>query len=149
MREVEGSASMQPQALVRFGVGMPAGLLAEFDRLIASRGYSSRSEAIRDLVRAELLGQAWKEGNGRVTGILSIVYDHEAGVGEELTSLQHAHHQVIVCTMHVHLDAHRCMEVVVLRGEAATVKGIADHLSSCRGVEYGKLVAAAMDAATC
>lgn len=136
---------MDSDSLVRFGVAMPAGLLADFDRLVQDRGYANRSEAIRDLVRSEVLEQKWEEGGGHVTGILSIVYSHDGGVGDALTRLQHAHHREIVCTMHVHLDAHRCMEVVVLRGEAMTVRTIADHLSSCRGVEHGKLVAAAID----
>jgi CopG family nickel-responsive transcriptional regulator len=132
-------------ALVRFGVAMPAGLLAEFDALVAERGYANRSDALRELVRREIVKEEWEKGAGQVTGVLTIVYDHDAGVGDALVKVQHAQHEAIVCTMHVHLDEHRCMEMVVLRGPAQTVKSIASHLSSVRGVHYGQLTAAAVE----
>jgi len=137
--------NMGQERLTRFGVSMPADLLDQFDEMLVTRGYNSRSEALRDLVRRELVEQKWEASAVHVTGILTIVYDHGAGVADALGSMQHAHHQEIVCTMHVHLDAHRCMEVIVLRGRAQQVKAIAAHLVSIRGVHHGRLVAAAID----
>lgn len=136
---------MDQETLMRFGVSMPAGLLAEFDALNETRGYTNRSEALRDLVRREIVEQNWETNTAPVIGVLTIVYDHGAGVGAALGDMQHAHHKEVVCTMHIHLDAHRCMEMVVLRGEAPKVKTISDHLISIRGVHYGRLLAAAID----
>lgn len=132
------------ESVVRFGVSMPTELLQAFDSLLGERGYASRSEAVRDLVRRELVSQTWEQESGPVIGILSIVYDHHAGVSGAIMGMQHASHQVIVCNVHLHLDENRCMEVIVLRGQADEIKEIAGHVTSLKGVEYGQLSAAAI-----
>lgn len=116
-------------------------LLARFDELIAGRGYSTRSEAIRDLVRADLVDAEWSDPEADVVGTITIVYEHhEHELSNVLAELQHEHHELVVCTTHVHLDAHNCLEVIVVRGRSGAVKHIADTLISTRGVKHGRLV---------
>ena len=130
--------------VTRFGVSLDERLLAKFDRLIGGKGYANRSEAIRDLIRESLVREQWELGNVDAVGTLTLVYDHETRELEErLTELQHAHYRAIVSTLHVHLDAHHCLEVLVLRGKAALLKSIADRLIGTRGVKHGTFSATA------
>jgi len=130
--------------ITRFGVSLDERLLAKFDRLNGRKGYANRSEAIRDLIRDSLVREQWELGDTDAVGTLTLVYDHETRELEErLTELQHAHYQVIVSTLHVHLDAHHCLEVLILRGKAALLKGIADRLIGTRGVKHGTFSATA------
>jgi len=127
--------------LERFGVSMDEALLEAFDKQIARTGYKNRSEAIRDVIRDYLVEQQAQHPDTPVVGTVTIMYDHHARLLEDrLTELQHEHHDVIRCTTHVHLDAHNCVEVVVLAGPAAKVRQIADRLIAMRGVKHGKLV---------
>jgi len=130
--------------ITRFGISLDRGLLAKFDRLIGRKGYANRSEAIRDLIRDSLVRAQWEIGDADAVGTLTLVYDHETRELEErLTELQHAHYQAIVSTLHIHLDAHHCLEVLVLRGRAALLKTIADRLIGTRGVKHGTFSATA------
>jgi len=125
----------------RFGVSMDGDLLAAFDQRIEQAGYSNRSEAIRDLVRDYLVEQRIQAPDAHVIGTVTIMYDHHSRLlGERLTDLQHDHHDAIRCTTHVHLDAHNCVEVIVLSGTSAQVRAIAEGLISTRGVQHGRLV---------
>jgi CopG family nickel-responsive transcriptional regulator len=127
--------------LKRFGVSIPADLVDTFDRLIEGKGYRTRSEAIRDLMRDALVESEWESNAGEVVGTVTIVYNHEVReISRVLTQLQHHYLDAIVCTTHVHMDEHNCMEVLVVRGAAAEVQAIADKLISTRGVKHGKLV---------
>lgn len=124
--------------LARFGVSLEERLLKRFDVLIGRKGYSNRSEAIRDLIRESMVREQWEMGAEDAVGTLTLVYDHETRELEErLTELQHAHYQAIVSTLHVHLDPHHCLEVLVLRGKSALLKSIADRLIGTRGVKHG------------
>jgi CopG family nickel-responsive transcriptional regulator len=124
----------------RFGVSLAEELLAEFDRTIGGKGYASRSEAIRDLIRDYLAEQAWKAGRGPAVGTVTLVYDHHVpDLQEKLTDVQHKHAGVVVSTLHVHLDRHRCLEVLVVRGKADEIRTLADRLIGARGVKHGKL----------
>ena len=126
--------------LSRIGVAIDAGLLDKFDRLIGRRGYSSRSEAFRDLIREALVEEAWEAPESRVVGTVTIVYDHHVRLlSEKLTDLQHRHCHQILSTLHVHLDHDNCLEVLVVRGRAAEVRQIADHLIATKGVKHGRL----------
>jgi len=130
--------------ITRFGVSLDKRLLAKFDRLNERKGYANRSEAIRDLIREGLVREQWELGDTEAVGTLTLVYDHETRELEErLTELQHAHFQAIVSTLHVHLDAHHCLEVLILRGKAALLKSIADRLIGTRGVKHGTFSATA------
>ena len=130
--------------VTRFGVSLEEHLLAQFDRLIARRGYTNRSEAIRDLIRESLVREQWEVGSDEVVGTLTLVYNHEVrDLTDKLTDLQHAHYKAIVSGLHVHLDPHHCLEVLVLRGRAKELKAIADRLIGTRGVKHGTFSATA------
>lgn len=131
--------------LVRFGVSMPAGLVRDLDRWRKGRGYTSRSEAVRDLVRDALIAAHWQEEdadpNEAMVGVVTIVYQHRVRqLNEHLTQVQHEHHFVAQATLHVHLSADHCLEVIVLRGKRSQVLHMAEHLISARGVLHGKFV---------
>jgi len=125
--------------LVRFGVSINSELLGKFDELIESKGYAKRSEAIRDLIRDYLVEHEW-EKDAETMGAVTVVYDHHVReLTESLTGLQHEFHSSIISSMHVHVDEHNCLEVVVIRGKGSKVKEIADRLISTKGVKHGKL----------
>jgi len=126
--------------LNRIGVAIDSELLTQFDRLISQRGYTNRSEAFRDLIRDELVEQAWELPESHVVGTVTLVYDHHVRLlSEKLTELQHHHHRSILSTLHVHLDHDNCLEVLVVRGRAGEVRQIADALISTKGVKHGRL----------
>ena len=126
---------------VRFGISMDDELLGSFDRLIEQKGYANRSEAIRDLIRAALVELEWEEGEKDGVGTVTLVYNHHVrDLADKLTEQQHAQHDRIISTLHVHLDAHNCLEVLVVRGKAREVIKIADELIGVKGVKHGKLV---------
>ena len=128
--------------LVRFGVAMDDDLLGKFDALVARRGTAAnRSEAVRDLVRDALVDAEWEGSDEEIVGTITMVFDHHASdLSEKLDTLQHAHFDQIVSSMHVHLDAHNCLEVIVVRGTSGDVRDIADGLLGTKGVKHGKLV---------
>lgn len=126
--------------LTRFGVSIPDGLLGDFDRLIARKGYQNRSEAIRDLIRDSLVAEEWKEGKKEMVGAISLVYSHHTReLSRILTQMQHDHFQTILSTLHIHLDEHNCLEVLVVKGKAEEIKKIGDRLVGTRGVKHGKV----------
>jgi CopG family nickel-responsive transcriptional regulator len=130
--------------LVRFGVSMDNRLLAALDAVVARRRYANRSEAIRDLVRAEQVRESWEKEKGPVVGTLTLVYDHHVReVNDRLLNLQHDHEDLVHSTMHVHLSHRMCLEVIVLRGKAREVQTLADRLLAARGVKHGRLTATA------
>jgi len=124
--------------IVRFGVSLDADLLTPFDALCAQRGYGNRSEAIRDLIRKTLVEESWEQGGDECAGTLSLVYDHHrSGLSRKLTALQHDDHDIIVAALHVHLDHHNCLEVLILKGPPPRVRLLADKLRAMRGVKHG------------
>ncbi|WP_337529595.1 nickel-responsive transcriptional regulator NikR [Desulfovibrio sp.] len=124
--------------LTRFGVSLDEELLEPFDALCAVQGYSNRSEAIRDLIRKALVAEEWQQADGQGAGTLTLVYDHHKNdLARRLTQMQHDEHDIIIATLHVHLDHHNCLEVLILKGEAARVRALADKLISCKGVKHG------------
>ena len=126
--------------VTRFGVSLAEELLAEFDALIGRKDYASRSEAIRDLIRDYLAEEASRSGSAPAVGTVTLVYDHHvADLQEKLTAIQHGEAGVVISTLHVHLDRHRCLEVLVVRGKAAKIRALADKLIGARGVKHGKL----------
>ena len=129
------------EKLVRFGISLPKDLLSPFDNLLRSKGYKSRSEAIRDLIRTALVEQEWKDSDAEVAGTLTLVYDHHNhDLPIRLMDIQHDHHEVVVTTQHVHLDHHNCLEVLVLRGQAKVIGSLADKLIACNGIKHGVFV---------
>ena len=125
--------------LVRFGVSLEDRLLREFDRHIQQRRYTNRSEALRDLIRDNLVGQEWDEDKETV-GTITFVYDHHVrDLTGKLTHIQHDFHGHILTGMHVHLDHSHCLEVLVVKGKGSAIKKVADALLSIKGVKHGKL----------
>jgi CopG family nickel-responsive transcriptional regulator len=130
--------------VVRFGVAMDAALLERFDALLLSRGYTNRSEALRDLVRRELDQAAWRSA-GDIVATVTIVYDHHVReLSERLTELQHDYGELVISTLHVHLDHEHCLEVIAARGPAQELKTMADRIVGTRGVLSGHVAAAAL-----
>ena len=133
--------------LMRFSVAMPEDLLVRFDHLVARRGLAkNRSEVVRDLVRDALVEDECATPGIEVAGTLTIVFDHHANdLQEKLHAIQHEYFGNIVSSMHVHLDAHMCLEVIVLRGETGLVQDIANLILGTKGVQNGKLVLTATE----
>ncbi len=125
--------------LVRFGVSLDSHLLDEFDRLIARKKYATRSEALRDLIRDNLVSSQWDE-NRETVGTITLVYDHHVrSLTEKLTDIQHDYDNLILSTLHVHLDHDHCLEVLAVRGKGREIRTVADRLIATKGVKHGKL----------
>lgn len=126
--------------LTRTTLAIERDLLGQFDGWMAKRGYTNRSEAVRDLIRLALVEQEWAEPKAKVVATLSIIYDHATHtLAQQLTNLQHEDHHAILCSQHVHLDHHRCLEVIIMQGTAAQLRRMADAIVTTRGVLAGKL----------
>ena len=125
----------------RFGISIDENLLASFDKLIDTKGYQNRSEAIRDLIRSSLVDLKLESGEEEMVGTVTLVYNHHVrDLADKLTEHQHQHHHEVISSLHVHLDEHNCLEVLVLRGKSSVIKKIADELIGVKGVKHGKLV---------
>jgi len=127
-------------SLVRFGISLDNILLERFDSLIGKKGYANRSEAIRDLIRDSLVMDEWESRIAETVGTITIVYSHDKReLTDTLTELQHHYFSSIISSMHIHLDEHNCLEVIVVKGKAKDIKAIADRLIGTKGVKHGKL----------
>ena len=126
--------------VARFGVSIDSKLMKKFDDLIDRKGYQARSEAIRDLIRDRLVEEEWESGDQETVGTITLVYNHHTReLDHALTDLQHQSFHRIISAMHIHLDAHNCLEVLVVKGKSREVRKIADSLIGTRGVKHGKL----------
>ena len=125
----------------RFTISLDEDLAETFDEHIKQRGYATRSEAVRDILRDLLQRRELAaENNGFCVASLSYVYNHhERQLAERLASLQHAHHELTAATMHVHLDHDQCLETTALKGPAKTVRQFAEKIIAERGVRHGQL----------
>lgn len=127
--------------LVRFSISIEEKLLVAFDKLIHQRGYTNRSEAIRDAIRAQLVRREWEEGE-EVAGVITLLYDHHRpGIGEALTEIQHHALPQVIASTHIHLDVVNCLEFIAVKGEAKAIERLANRLISLKGVKHGDLVA--------
>ncbi len=126
--------------LIRFGISINEDLLEKFDKIVSRKGYGNRSEAIRDLIRDELVEKEWQSGDEEVAGTITLVYDHHVkGLTPLLLETQHDFHNLILTSTHVHLDHNNCLEVLIIKGKASEAKKIADKLITIKGVKHGKL----------
>ncbi|MFQ3549423.1 MAG: nickel-responsive transcriptional regulator NikR [Armatimonadota bacterium] len=124
----------------RFGVSMPKELVKAFDEKLKKKGYTNRSEAIRDLARAMIVEDSWDDNEAIVLGVVTLVYDHHTtDLGTNLAGLQHNHHDIVLCSQHVHIDHHNCLETIILKGKASHVQAMADRLIGTKGVKHGNL----------
>ena len=127
-------------SVVRYGVSLEPELLRRFDKIIRKRGYSNRSEAIRDLIRKALVEEEISQPEKKIVGVLSIVYDHDfSDITHKLLHIQHSQHSKVRSTMHIHLDEKNCLEVLVVEGKTSEIKSFADRIQSLKGVKYSKM----------
>lgn len=125
--------------LKRFSVSLEDQLLEQFDEYIKTHGYSNRSEAVRDLIRARLVNEEW-ELDSEVVGVVSLVYDHhQAKLQDRITEVQHDYYQFITSSTHVHMDHHNCLEVTIVKGQASKVRELSERMIALRGVKSGNL----------
>jgi len=125
--------------LVRFGVSLEKELLANFDKRIKSRKYTNRSEAIRDLIREDLVKEEWQKG-AEVSGTITLIYDHhKRELVNKLMDIQHDHGKVIISSQHIHLDHNNCLEIIAVKGSPRGVQVLSDSLKSVKGVKHTTL----------
>ncbi|MHC4911992.1 MAG: nickel-responsive transcriptional regulator NikR [Planctomycetota bacterium] len=124
----------------RIGVSLDKELLSMFDKLIAGRGYQSRSEAIRDLIRRQLSSERLENPQARAVAAVCLVYDHHSTkLMERITRLQHSHILQTISSIHIHLDEHDCLEIIVLRGRVGEINKVAEKILSLKGVKLGRI----------
>lgn len=134
---------MKTETLARFSASLPAGLLRNLDDMARQKGYDNRSLVIADMIRAHLVEHWQQQSNEQIAGTITLLYDHhKRHLQALLTDIQHEHEDVIISTVHVHLDHDNCMEVLLVRGKCSVVKAIADQLIAAKGVKHGKLTVA-------
>ncbi len=127
--------------LVRASISIETELMERFDRFVETSGHSNRSEAIRDLIRARLLEEAVGDGEPELIGTVTVLYDHaQRRVTRQIEEHGHAHHDVVLSSMHIHVSPEVCLEIVALRGPADEVKHVANHLIGMPGVLHGRAV---------
>ena len=129
------------EKIMRFGVSIEPDLLKKFDKVIKKKGYTNRSEAIRDIIRKDIIIEKNKDPNLESIGTLTMIYDHHAGnLTNRLLDLQHDHTKEILSTTHIHIDHHNCLEVLVLKGKTGNIQKLADNIKSLKGIKHGELV---------
>jgi CopG family nickel-responsive transcriptional regulator len=130
------------EKVVRFCVSLPQYLLEELDRKIIKRGYSSRSELIRDLIRELMVEDAWR-AEEEVIGVLTLIYDHhQRELAQKMLEIQHNEYVKVLCSTHIHLDHHNCLENIVLKGRPDEIEGISISIGGLRGVKFARLTKA-------
>jgi len=131
---------MKREHATRFSISLPPKLLKQLDKMTGQKGYNKRSQAITDMIRDKLVEHRQQFGDEEIAGTITLVYDHhKAHVQATLTDLQHDHYEIIISSVHVHLDHDNCLEVLVVRGKARVIKRIAEALIAAKGVKHGKL----------
>jgi len=125
--------------LVRVSVSIERGLFQRLEQLVKDRGYSNRSEYVRDLIRQELVEREWDQ-DAEVVGTISLVFDHEVrDLGHRLVHAQHHHLDAVVATTHIHLDEQLCAEMIIVRGKAKAIRKLTDELRAQKGVLHVSL----------
>ena len=127
--------------ITRFGVSIEPDLLKKFDKIIKKKGYTNRSEAIRDIIRKNLITEKTQDPDVEALGTLTMIYDHHTGnLTNRLLDLQHEHSKEILSTTHIHIDHNNCLEVLVLKGKTGDIQKLADNIKSLKGIKHGELV---------
>ena len=126
---------------MRIGVSLPDNLLTRFDGIIKKRGYSSRSEGIRDAIRNYIVDYEWMgEEEGDRVAVITIIYNHhQRGLNDELLEIQHSSIGLLGTSFHVHLDHDNCLEVLLARGNMRDIKQITEDIMALKGVKHVKL----------
>ena len=129
------------EKITRFGVSIEPDLLKKFDKMIKKEGYTNRSEAIRDIIRDNLIKEKNRNPDAEAIGTLTMVYDHHVrNLTDKLLDIQHDHTKETLATTHVHIDRHNCLEVLVLKGKTRNIQKLADNIKALRGIKHGELV---------
>jgi CopG family nickel-responsive transcriptional regulator len=127
----------------RFSVSLAEPLLEELDARVIRKGYSTRSEYVRDLIRAQLVAERWEDEEADVVGVLTISYDHhQRGLMKRLMDVQHHAYINVLCTTHVHIDHEHCLEAIILKGRAREIQVLALEIAGLRGVRLAELTRA-------
>ncbi|UCB57771.1 MAG: nickel-responsive transcriptional regulator NikR [Candidatus Omnitrophota bacterium] len=125
--------------LFRFGVSLEKDLLNKFDQLIKGKNYTNRSEALRDLIREDLVKKQWQK-NGEIAGAITLIYDHHRReLINKLTDIQHDFQKTIISTQHIHLDHNNCLEIIAVKGSPQDAQELTNTLKSIKGVKHGTL----------
>ncbi len=125
--------------IIRFGISLDGDLSQKFDASLRKKGYSNRSEAIRDLIRKDLVEQEWHEG-GEVAGAVTLIYNHhKRELLNKITDIQHNFQKVIISAQHIHLDHHNCLEIIAVKGNPPDVQKLTNTLKAIKGVKHGTL----------
>lgn len=125
---------------IRFTVSLSERLLGELDKRVSKRKYASRSECVRDLIRAEMVDEKWRDAREEVVGVLTIGYDHHQRLlTQKLVDIQHNRFVNVLCATHVHLDHDNCLEAIILTGKPAEIERIQTRIAALRGVKFAKL----------
>jgi CopG family nickel-responsive transcriptional regulator len=128
------------KGIERIGVSLEKGLLEAFDDLIKDKGYKNRSEAVRDLLRKELSARRLEDPQTEAVAVVCLVYDHHVTkLTEKLLNVQHSHLLETISALHVHMDHHHCLEIIVLRGRVGQINKVAENMISLKGVRLGKV----------
>ncbi len=141
--ETQNETQSQTEGAVRFSVSLPGALARELDVMVAQKGYSNRSLALSDMIRAQLV-EHQSEIGGEIAGTITLLFDHhKPSLQRLLTDMQHDHTDLIVSSLHVHLDHDNCLEVLVVRGDGQRVRALCDVLVGAKGVKHGRLTVTA------
>jgi CopG family nickel-responsive transcriptional regulator len=125
--------------LIRFGISLDKDLSKRFDEVIRRKAYTNRSEAIRDLIRQDLVEQEWLH-NGEVAGAITLIYDHhKRELLNKITDIQHDFQKTIISAQHIHLDHYNCLEIIAVKGNPAEVQKLASMLKAVKGVKHSTL----------
>ena len=128
------------ESVTRFSVSLPSPLARELDQMAKEKGYDNRSLAIADMIRAHLVEHRQQKADAQIAGSITLVYDHHRHhLQDLLTDLQHDHRNVILSTLHVHLDHDNCLELIAVKGLAGEIKHLEDEMIAAKGVKHGKL----------
>jgi len=129
------------EKVIRFGVSIKPDLLKKFDKIIKKKGYTNRSEAVRDLIREKIITKEIFNPDVQSIGTLTMIYDHHEGnLTDRLLNLQHEHTEEILVTTHIHIDNNSCLEILVLKGKANKIQKLADNIKAIKGIKHGELV---------
>lgn len=128
---------------IRFSVSLPKPLLAELDQRVVKKGYASRSELVRDLIRERIVEETWERGDEEVVGVLTIIYDHhQRELTQQILDVQHQQYVHVVASTHIHMDHHNCLETIIIRGRPADIERLSLEIGGLRGVRFAELTRA-------
>lgn len=128
------------ESVTRLSISLEPHLLAELDSRIITQGYSSRSELVRDMIRQKLVEESWQDESQDNIAVLVVVFDHhQRELNQRIIDIQHNANIDILCSTHIHIDAHNCLESIMLKGKPSAVQNFALEMAGLRGVKFSKL----------